>query len=306
MISLWKSITSNSLTLLIVAWTNIHLYLCVACNAERSSIKASRRWLKTIQLETGASGWTQQQELLQRQRGKSPFFPLQERFWGCESTFWGESVSMQPPCLCRRNLGSLKWVLVTEKGTHYHFCIVSSFHSSSGFVSTKSAKAVFFCCPILNSWSCLWFDQVKKLLKANVLTPHHTEVGATKIQLITFVSCQAHKHWVWHHKHPSFSVCAGTQHLVDQKKEPFLSQTLSNTNERITPSLQGYSDSQKEQTDRGVGETRMERSVTGEEKEARRQKLMSKKCEENRQHLKQKAVQMSGNEVKRWGLDSWS
>lgn len=34
--------------------------------------------------------------------------------------------------------------LITEKGTHYHFCILSPFNSSSGFVSTKSAKTVFF------------------------------------------------------------------------------------------------------------------------------------------------------------------
>lgn len=33
-------------------------------------------------------------------------------------------------------------ILITEMGTHYHFCILSPFSSPSGFVSTKSAKAV--------------------------------------------------------------------------------------------------------------------------------------------------------------------
>lgn len=35
----------------------------------------------------------------ERQRRKSLlFFPLREWFWGCESTFWGESANMQPWC----------------------------------------------------------------------------------------------------------------------------------------------------------------------------------------------------------------
>lgn len=70
--------------------------------------------------------------------------------------------------------------LITEMGTHYHFCILSPFHSSSGFVSTKSAKAVFFCCRILFTCksvrSYLCDERVEKLLKVNVLTPQHVGI----------------------------------------------------------------------------------------------------------------------------------
>ena len=152
---LWKSITSNALTLLTVAWTDIHLYLCCACNAERSLMKASRRRLKTFQLESGAGGWTQQQEL-QREREREKkrdrvsrksfffFFLLHGNDFEAvkahsEETAWTYSLGVF--------VGEIRAVsnefLITEKGTHYHFCILSPFHSSSGFVSTKSAKADF-------------------------------------------------------------------------------------------------------------------------------------------------------------------
>lgn len=56
---------------------SLHLYLCVweyVCNSERSSMKASRMRLKTIQLETDAGKRTQQQELPTEAEEKITFF----------------------------------------------------------------------------------------------------------------------------------------------------------------------------------------------------------------------------------------
>lgn len=126
---------------------SLHLYLCVweyVCNSERSSMKASRMRLKTIQLETDAGKRTQQQELPTEAEEKITFFFFQwEWFWSCESTFWGDSANIQPWCRVSLYEKSGQF-LITEKGAHYHFCMLSLFNSSSGFVSTKSAKTVFF------------------------------------------------------------------------------------------------------------------------------------------------------------------
>lgn len=78
-----------------------------------------------------------------RDRGENHFFfLLWERFRDCESTFW-DDANIQPWCRVSLYKKSGQF-LITEKGTHYHFCILSPFNSSSGFVSTKSAKTVFF------------------------------------------------------------------------------------------------------------------------------------------------------------------
>lgn len=100
--------------------TNRHtsVLVCV-CNSERSSMKASGRRLKTIQLETDAGGRTQQQELpTERQRRKSLFISagMILRLWKHILRRQHEHPALVFVSLCRRNLGSFKWVSHHWKG----------------------------------------------------------------------------------------------------------------------------------------------------------------------------------------------
>lgn len=124
--------------------TRIHLHLCCVCNAERSSMKAPESRLKTIQLETAAGGRTQRQVLPgERRRRKSLLSPRAAVKAHSEDTV--RTCSLGVVSLCRRNLGSFKWVSPSlKRGLIITFCILSPLHSSLGFVSTKSAKVVFF------------------------------------------------------------------------------------------------------------------------------------------------------------------
>lgn len=98
---------------------------------------------------------------------------------------------------CRRNLGSFKWDSHHWNGTHYHFCILSIL-LSSGFVSTKSAKAVSGETLLRTLGSCLWDDQVKKPMKVHFTASWHCDtflsppppVSKKKIDLITLISPQ--------------------------------------------------------------------------------------------------------------------
>lgn len=161
------------------------------CNSERPSKKEPRRRLKTIQLETDTGGRTWQQELpTERQRRKSLIF-LWEWFRGCESTFW-DDANIQPWCRVSLYKKSGQF-LITEKGTHYHFCILSPFNSSSGFVSTKSAKTVFFVAQfssLVNQSGITRDKRVVKLLKVHVLTPQH--VGIVTAFCILYFATESH------------------------------------------------------------------------------------------------------------------
>lgn len=135
---------TNTLTPLTVAWTDAHLYLCVfAILRDPSWRRPENDWRQFSCRRMPVDG----QELpTERQRRKSLLF-LWEWFWGCESTFLRRQREHAALVSCLF-VGEIWAVsnefLITEKGTHYHFCILSPFHSSPGFVSTKSAKAVFF------------------------------------------------------------------------------------------------------------------------------------------------------------------
>lgn len=74
-------------------------------------MKASRRRLKTIQLETDTGGRTQRQELpRERQRRKSLFFLCGNDFEAVKahSDETARTCSIGVVSLCRRNLGSFK------------------------------------------------------------------------------------------------------------------------------------------------------------------------------------------------------
>lgn len=138
-----------------------------------------------------------------------------------------------------------------EKGTHYHFCILSPFHSSSGFVSTKSAKAVFFVVRystlVNQSGVAHVSSERRKLLKVNVLTPQH--VGIVTVFCVLHLSKNRIDHICLVPPPASFSFSVWWKNL--------LSETPSNTGNNITLSLQLYSSSQCEWSDLIRGGMRM-------------------------------------------------
>ncbi len=135
-------------TLLTVAWTDIHLYLCVfVILRDPAWRRPGYDWRRFSWRRTAADGHSSRNYPQRDRGGKSLFFfsvGMILRLWKHILRRQCEHAALVS-CLFVGEIWAISnEFLITEKGTHYHFCILSPFHSSPGFVSTKSAKAVFF------------------------------------------------------------------------------------------------------------------------------------------------------------------
>lgn len=120
--------------------------VCV-CKSKRSSMKASRRWLKMIQLD--ASGWTQRWELpTERQRRESVFFSFSVGIvFEAVKAYSEETVrtsSLTVVSLCRRNLGSFKWVSHHWKGDSLSLLYTLSIQFFIRLCKHKKCSSSFF------------------------------------------------------------------------------------------------------------------------------------------------------------------
>ena len=67
----------------------------------------------------------------------------------CESTFCRDCVDMQPSVVFVEEIWEISNEFSSLKRTHYHFCILSPFHSSSGLCKHKKCSNSL--CPVLST-----------------------------------------------------------------------------------------------------------------------------------------------------------
>lgn len=137
---------SDTLTLLTVVWTDIHLYWCAFVILRDPPWRRPGddwrqfSWRRTPVDRHSSKNYPEREKI-------TFFFPSAQmilRLWKHILRRQREHAALVS-CLFVGEIWAVSnEFLITEKGTHYHFCILSPFHSSSGFVSTKSAKVVFF------------------------------------------------------------------------------------------------------------------------------------------------------------------